>query len=111
MRSDGAQCAQQPHVSHICMHVRGTAHTRANQGRYRNLWEKYYRDVQAIIFVVDSTDRIRMCVAQVRATRCHSRCRLCARHRRSTEPCITPHNTHPPPHAAVPPPRTSSRTS
>lgn len=35
------------------------------QGRYRSLWEKYYTDVQAIIFVVDSTDRIRMCVAKV----------------------------------------------
>ena len=48
--------------------LRDTCGTRACrvQGRYRNLWEKYYRDVQAIIFVVDSTDRIRMCVAQVR---------------------------------------------
>mmetsp|Transcript_34456 Transcript_34456/g.70447 ORF Transcript_34456/g.70447 Transcript_34456/m.70447 type:complete len:194 (-) Transcript_34456:100-681(-) len=41
-----------------------TAFDMSGQGRYRNLWEKYYSDVQAIIFVVDSTDRIRMCVAQ-----------------------------------------------
>lgn len=33
-------------------------------GTYRSLWETYYRDVNAIIFVVDSTDKIRMCVAK-----------------------------------------------
>ncbi|KAL3151637.1 hypothetical protein ABBQ38_012628 [Trebouxia sp. C0009 RCD-2024] len=32
--------------------------------RYRSLWEKYYRDAQAIIFVVDSTDRLRLVVAR-----------------------------------------------
>ena len=37
----------------------------ARQGRYRSLWEQYYRDAQAIIFVVDSTDKIRACVAKV----------------------------------------------
>lgn len=36
----------------------------SGQGRYRSLWEHYYSDVQAIIYVVDSTDRIRMCVAK-----------------------------------------------
>ena len=36
----------------------------SGQGRYRSLWEHYYADVQAIIYVVDSTDRIRMCVAK-----------------------------------------------
>lgn len=36
----------------------------SGQGRYRSLWEHYYADVQAIIFVLDSTDRIRMCVAK-----------------------------------------------
>eukprot|EP00441_Pelagodinium_beii_P015063 CAMPEP_0197673088 /NCGR_PEP_ID=MMETSP1338-20131121/80329_1 /TAXON_ID=43686 ORGANISM="Pelagodinium beii, Strain RCC1491" /NCGR_SAMPLE_ID=MMETSP1338 /ASSEMBLY_ACC=CAM_ASM_000754 /LENGTH=124 /DNA_ID=CAMNT_0043253293 /DNA_START=69 /DNA_END=439 /DNA_ORIENTATION=- len=41
-----------------------TAFDMSGQGRYRSLWEKYYTDVQAIIFVVDSTDRIRMCVAK-----------------------------------------------
>merc|ERR1719230_773504 len=34
----------------------------SGQSRYRSLWEHYYCGVQAIIFVVDSTDRIRMCV-------------------------------------------------
>lgn len=29
-------------------------------GRYRNLWEKYYKDAQGIIYVIDSADKIRM---------------------------------------------------
>mmetsp|Transcript_2773 Transcript_2773/g.6943 ORF Transcript_2773/g.6943 Transcript_2773/m.6943 type:complete len:179 (+) Transcript_2773:184-720(+) len=33
-------------------------------GRYRNLWEKYYRDAQGIIYVIDSADKIRMCVVK-----------------------------------------------
>jgi ADP-ribosylation factor-like protein 6 len=65
----------------------------SGQSRYRNLWEVYYVDVQvsstsnikaqkctvgadlkthilyailqAVIFVIDSTDRLRMCVAKV----------------------------------------------
>jgi ADP-ribosylation factor-like protein 6 len=36
----------------------------SGQGRYRSLWEHYYADVQAIIYVLDSTDRLRMCVAR-----------------------------------------------
>jgi len=36
----------------------------SGQGRYRSLWENYYRDVEAIIFVIDCTDKIRMCVAK-----------------------------------------------
>lgn len=36
----------------------------SGQSRYRSLWEHYYVQVEAIIFVVDSTDRIRMCVAK-----------------------------------------------
>ena len=31
----------------------------SGQGRYRNLWEHYYKDVQAVIFVVDTSDKIR----------------------------------------------------
>eukprot|EP00753_Platysulcus_tardus_P020983 PLAT8548.1.p1 GENE.PLAT8548.1~~PLAT8548.1.p1 ORF type:complete len:189 (+),score=70.12 PLAT8548.1:25-591(+) len=31
---------------------------------FRSLWEQYYCDISAIIFVVDSTDRVRMCVAK-----------------------------------------------
>ena len=33
-------------------------------GRYRNLWEQHYREAQAIIFVVDSADKLRLCVAK-----------------------------------------------
>ena len=36
----------------------------SGQSRYRSLWEHYYRDVQAIIYVLDSTDKVRMCVAK-----------------------------------------------
>ncbi|XP_075910524.1 ADP-ribosylation factor-like protein 6 [Petromyzon marinus] len=36
----------------------------SGQGRYRNLWEHYYREAQAVIFVVDSSDRLRMVVAK-----------------------------------------------
>ena len=28
----------------------------SGQGRYRNLWEHYYKDAQAIIFVIDCSD-------------------------------------------------------
>ena len=36
----------------------------SGQGRYRNLWEHYYRDAQAIIFVIDSSDKLRIVVAK-----------------------------------------------
>ena len=36
----------------------------SGQGRYRNLWEHYYPECAGIIFCVDSTDKIRMCVAK-----------------------------------------------
>lgn len=36
----------------------------SGQGRYRNLWEHYYKDCGGIIFTVDSTDKIRLCVAR-----------------------------------------------
>lgn len=44
--------------------IRFTVYDMSGQGRYRSLWEHYYADVQAIIFVLDSTDRIRMVVAK-----------------------------------------------
>lgn len=31
---------------------------------YRTLWEKFYADIQGIIFVVDASDCIRMCIAK-----------------------------------------------
>ncbi|XP_036616946.1 ADP-ribosylation factor-like protein 6 [Trichosurus vulpecula] len=36
----------------------------SGQERYRNLWEHYYKDAQAIIFVIDSSDKLRMVVAK-----------------------------------------------
>lgn len=36
----------------------------SGQGRYRNLWEHYYKETNAIIFVVDSADKLRMAVAK-----------------------------------------------
>lgn len=33
-------------------------------GRYRTLWEQYYRDAQAVIFVIDSGDQLRLVVAK-----------------------------------------------
>ena len=41
-----------------------TVYDMSGQGRYRSLWEAYYADVQAIVFVLDSTDKVRMCVAK-----------------------------------------------
>ncbi|XP_038139712.1 ADP-ribosylation factor-like protein 6 isoform X3 [Cyprinodon tularosa] len=36
----------------------------SGQGRYRNLWEHYFKEGQAIIFVIDSADKLRMVVAK-----------------------------------------------
>ncbi|XP_076820795.1 ADP-ribosylation factor-like protein 6 [Clavelina lepadiformis] len=36
----------------------------SGQGRYRNLWEHYYKETNGIIFVVDSADKLRMAVAK-----------------------------------------------
>jgi ADP-ribosylation factor-like protein 6 len=36
----------------------------SGQGRFRNLWEHYYHEAEAIIFVVDSSDKLRMVVAK-----------------------------------------------
>jgi len=44
--------------------VKFTAFDMSGQGRYRNLWEYYYQDVEAIIFVVDAADTVRMCVVK-----------------------------------------------
>uniref|UniRef100_A0A915CFB5 Uncharacterized protein n=1 Tax=Parascaris univalens TaxID=6257 RepID=A0A915CFB5_PARUN len=41
-----------------------SAYDMSGQGKYRNLWETYYKDVDGIIFVVDSGDRLRIAVAR-----------------------------------------------
>lgn len=44
--------------------IQFTIYDMSGQGRYRGLWESYYAEVQAVIFVIDSTDRLRMVVAK-----------------------------------------------
>lgn len=41
-----------------------TAFDMSGQGRYRNLWEHYYKDCNGIIFVIDSSDKLRIVVAK-----------------------------------------------
>lgn len=44
--------------------VKFTIFDMSGQDKYRSIWENYYQDVQAIIFVIDCADKIRMCVAK-----------------------------------------------
>ncbi|CAL4077698.1 unnamed protein product, partial [Meganyctiphanes norvegica] len=41
-----------------------TAFDMSGQGRYRSLWEHYYPECEGIIFVVDSSDKLRLVVAK-----------------------------------------------
>lgn len=41
-----------------------TAFDMSGQGKYRNLWEHYYRDAHGIVFVIDSSDELRLVVAR-----------------------------------------------
>lgn len=36
----------------------------AGAKKYRSMWEAYYKEVQGVIFVIDSSDAVRFCVAQ-----------------------------------------------
>ncbi|XP_014244935.1 ADP-ribosylation factor-like protein 6 [Cimex lectularius] len=45
-------------------HVFFTTFDMSGQGRYRYLWERYYKDCDGIIFVIDSSDRLRLAVAK-----------------------------------------------
>ncbi|KAI6239064.1 ADP-ribosylation factor-like protein 6 [Aphelenchoides fujianensis] len=36
----------------------------SGQSKYRNLWETQYKNTSGIIFVVDSTDKLRLAVAR-----------------------------------------------
>ncbi|KAF0978316.1 hypothetical protein FDP41_002831 [Naegleria fowleri] len=36
----------------------------SGQGKYRNLWESFYGEVDGVIFVIDSADRVRIAVAE-----------------------------------------------
>merc|ERR1712025_484226 len=46
------------HGVHFC------AFDMSGQSRYRNLWEHYYGDVQAIITVVDASEKLRFAVVK-----------------------------------------------
>lgn len=41
-----------------------TCYDMSGQSQYRSLWERYYAKAEAIIFVIDSSDRIRTCIAK-----------------------------------------------
>ncbi|KAL9650553.1 hypothetical protein ABK040_004771 [Willaertia magna] len=41
-----------------------TVYDMSGQGKYRSLWESFYGEVDGIIFVVDSADRVRLAVAE-----------------------------------------------
>ncbi|XP_063220256.1 ADP-ribosylation factor-like protein 6 isoform X2 [Bacillus rossius redtenbacheri] len=41
-----------------------TAFDMSGQGRYRDLWEHYYKGCHGIIFVVDSSDKLRLVVVR-----------------------------------------------
>lgn len=41
-----------------------TAFDMSGHGRYRDLWEHYYKDCQGVIFVIDSSDRLRLVVVR-----------------------------------------------
>ncbi|VDM99231.1 unnamed protein product [Thelazia callipaeda] len=36
----------------------------SGQGKYRNLWESHYKEIDGVIFVIDSTDQLRIAVAR-----------------------------------------------
>ncbi|XP_015601576.1 ADP-ribosylation factor-like protein 6 [Cephus cinctus] len=41
-----------------------TAFDMSGHDRYRSLWEHYYKDCQGIIFIIDSSDKLRLVVAK-----------------------------------------------
>lgn len=55
----GFQCEQ-----FIYHGVRFDVFDMSGQGNYRNMWEYYYTDVMGIVFVIDSADKLRLCVAK-----------------------------------------------
>jgi ADP-ribosylation factor-like protein 6 len=44
--------------------MRVTCFDMSGQGKYRDLWENYYSQVDAIIFVLDASDKLRLAVAR-----------------------------------------------
>ena len=71
VRARARACAQCSHVFHSGKitglaapppnsGIRFTAFDMSGAGRYRVLWEQYYQEAQAVIFVVDSADKLRL---------------------------------------------------
>ena len=52
------------YLSVTAKNVGFTAFDMSGQGRYRSLWEHYYHDSEGVIFVVDSSDKLRLVVAK-----------------------------------------------
>eukprot|EP01138_Halocafeteria_seosinensis_P009836 gb/GECG01010047.1/.p1 GENE.gb/GECG01010047.1/~~gb/GECG01010047.1/.p1 ORF type:complete len:199 (+),score=27.89 gb/GECG01010047.1/:1-597(+) len=44
--------------------IRFEAFDMSGESRFRSLWERYYKNADSIIFVVDSSDKLRMVVAK-----------------------------------------------
>jgi len=44
--------------------VKFTMFDMSGHGRYRNLWEHYFAEAEALVFVIDSADEVRMCVVK-----------------------------------------------
>ena len=47
-----------------CKALNFTTFDMSGQGKYRNLWEHYYKEIDAIIYVIDSSDRMRLVVSK-----------------------------------------------
>ena len=52
------------HVLSFHFSIKFTVFDMSGQGRYRNLWEQYYKTAEAVIFVIDSNDKLRSVVAR-----------------------------------------------
>lgn len=54
MRAPTHACA------HACRALTFTVFDMSGAGRYRTLWEQYYAEAEAIIFVIDAADKLRL---------------------------------------------------
>lgn len=45
---------------HLDQGIAFTAFDMSGAGRYRNLWEHHFKSCQGIVFVIDSSDRMRL---------------------------------------------------
>lgn len=67
-RAPSLQRSHSSHAAHhplpvltcICRGLNFTVFDMSGAGRYRMLWEHYYREAQAVIFVLDSADKLRL---------------------------------------------------